>query len=71
MEKKNITNSTTPTNDNDIANNNNNNTTNNDSDVSDLKNDKVAYEPFDKMEHFMFDVFLKVGVPEEDAIICA
>jgi L-2-hydroxycarboxylate dehydrogenase (NAD+) len=32
---------------------------------------KVAYEPFDKMEHFMVDVFVKVGVPEPDARICA
>lgn len=31
----------------------------------------VAYEPFDKMEQFMGDVFVKVGVPIEDAKVCA
>lgn len=31
----------------------------------------VAYEPFDKMEQFMVDVFVKVGVPIEDAKVCA
>lgn len=35
------------------------------------KNLNVAYEPFDKMEAFMIDVFVKVGVPLEDAKICA
>ena len=32
---------------------------------------KIAYEPFDKMENFMIDVFIKVGVPADDAKICA
>ena len=32
---------------------------------------KIAFEPFNKMEQFMTDVFVKVGVPEEDAKICA
>ena len=27
--------------------------------------------PFDKMESFMRDVFIGVGVPEEDAVVCA
>lgn len=31
----------------------------------------TAYEPFEKMENFMIDVFVKVGVPEPDAKICA
>ena len=31
----------------------------------------VAYEPFNKMEQFMVDVFVKVGVPIEDAKVCA
>jgi L-2-hydroxycarboxylate dehydrogenase (NAD+) len=31
----------------------------------------LAYEPFEKMEQFMVDVFCKVGVPREDAKICA
>ena len=35
------------------------------------ENPKIAYEPFDKMEQFMVDVFVKVGVPEADARICA
>jgi LDH2 family malate/lactate/ureidoglycolate dehydrogenase len=29
------------------------------------------YESFDKLEAFMKDVFIKVGVPQEDAAICA
>ena len=32
---------------------------------------KTAYEPFEKMEQFMVDVFIKVGVPPEDAKVCA
>ncbi len=32
---------------------------------------EVFYEPFEKMEQFMIDVFLKVGVPPEDAKVCA
>jgi len=32
---------------------------------------RIAYEPFEKMEQFMVDVFIKVGVPEADARICA
>lgn len=32
---------------------------------------KVVWEKFDVMESFMVDVFKKVGVPEEDAKICA
>ena len=31
----------------------------------------LKYESFDKMEAFMKDVFIKVGVPPEDAAICA
>ena len=31
----------------------------------------LKYESFDKMESFMKDVFVKVGVPPEDAEICA
>jgi len=31
----------------------------------------LKYESFDKMESFMKDVFVKVGVPPEDAAICA
>jgi L-2-hydroxycarboxylate dehydrogenase (NAD+) len=32
---------------------------------------KIAFEPFDKMEKFMEDVFVKAGVPKEDAKVCA
>jgi LDH2 family malate/lactate/ureidoglycolate dehydrogenase len=31
----------------------------------------IVYESFDKMEAFMRDVFIKVGVPPEDAAVCA
>ena len=31
----------------------------------------AAYESFDKMEAFMKDVFIKVGVPPDDAAVCA
>jgi len=31
----------------------------------------VKYESFEKMESFMKDVFIKVGVPPEDAAVCA
>jgi len=31
----------------------------------------LKYESFDKMESFMKDVFVKVGVPPEDAAVCA
>ena len=31
----------------------------------------IVYESFDKMEAFMKDVFVKNGVPEADAAICA
>jgi LDH2 family malate/lactate/ureidoglycolate dehydrogenase len=31
----------------------------------------IAYESFEKMESFMKDVFVKIGVPEADAAICA
>ena len=31
----------------------------------------LAYESFDQLESFMEDVFVKVGVPKEDAAICA
>lgn len=31
----------------------------------------VSYESFDKMEAFMKDVFVKVGVPPDDAAVCA
>lgn len=34
-------------------------------------NETVIWETFDKMERFMIDVFMKVGVPKEDAKICA
>jgi len=33
--------------------------------------DKVCWVDFDKMEHFMVDVFRGVGVPEQDAKTCA
>jgi LDH2 family malate/lactate/ureidoglycolate dehydrogenase len=32
---------------------------------------KIVYEGFDKMEAFMKEVFIKAGVPPEDAAICA
>ncbi|MBN1299401.1 MAG: Ldh family oxidoreductase [Actinobacteria bacterium] len=32
---------------------------------------KIVYESFDKLESFMKDVFIKVGVPEADAATCA
>ena len=32
---------------------------------------KIAFEPFNKMEQFMTDVFVRVGVPKEDAEVCA
>jgi L-2-hydroxycarboxylate dehydrogenase (NAD+) len=32
---------------------------------------KIFYEPFKKIEQFMIDVFIKVGVPAEDAKVCA
>src|SRR5665647_1285817 len=32
---------------------------------------KIFYEPFEKIEQFMTDVFIKVGVPAEDAKVCA
>jgi len=31
----------------------------------------TAYEPFEKMQNFMIDVFIKAGVPEQDARVCA
>ena len=31
----------------------------------------ISYESFELLESFMKDVFVKVGVPEEDAAICA
>jgi LDH2 family malate/lactate/ureidoglycolate dehydrogenase len=31
----------------------------------------AAWEPFDKIERFMADAFVKAGVPEDDAKICA
>ena len=31
----------------------------------------IVYESFDKIEAFMKDVFIKIGVPPEDAAICA
>ena len=33
--------------------------------------DKITWIPFDKMEAFMKDVFIGVGVPADDAAICA
>ncbi|MDR3337952.1 MAG: Ldh family oxidoreductase [Treponema sp.] len=33
--------------------------------------ENVVYESFEKMESFMKDVFIKAGVPPEDAAICA
>ena len=35
------------------------------------QNEKIYWEPFDKMEQFMVDAFVKAGVPESDAKICA
>jgi LDH2 family malate/lactate/ureidoglycolate dehydrogenase len=32
---------------------------------------KIFYEPFEKMQQFMVDVFVKTGVPYEDATVCA
>jgi Malate/L-lactate dehydrogenases len=32
---------------------------------------RIFYEPFEKMEQFMADVFVKAGVPAEDAKVCA
>ena len=29
--------------------------------------DRIFYEPFEKMEQFMADIFVKAGVPAEDA----
>jgi len=54
----------------DITSGKNNITSGNQAGSTDSKNN-VAYEPFDKMEQFMVDVFVKVGVPEDDARICA
>ena len=34
-------------------------------------NEKIIWEKFEIMEQFMIDVFKKVGVPEEDAMVCA
>ena len=31
----------------------------------------LAYESFEKLENFMRDVFVKVGVPKDDAAVCA
>lgn len=31
----------------------------------------IFYEPFEKMQQFMIDVFVKIGVPYEDAKVCA
>jgi LDH2 family malate/lactate/ureidoglycolate dehydrogenase len=37
-----------------------------------LENENLAkYASFDKLEAFMKDVFIKAGVPPEDAAICA
>lgn len=33
--------------------------------------ENVTYESFEKMESFMKDVFIKVGVPPQDAAVCA
>jgi len=33
--------------------------------------EKIVWIPFDKMEKFMTDVFIKLGVPEDEAKICA
>ena len=33
--------------------------------------ERVAWVPFDLLESFMVDVFKGVGVPEDDALICA
>ena len=32
---------------------------------------EIAWEPFNKMEQFMSDAFVKAGVPKDDAKICA
>jgi len=34
-------------------------------------NDTIAWVDFDTMERFMADVFRGLGVPDEDARICA
>jgi L-2-hydroxycarboxylate dehydrogenase (NAD+) len=36
-----------------------------------LKDEKKVYVRFDILERFMRDVFIKAGVPEEDAAVCA
>jgi len=36
-----------------------------------IMSENIIYEPFEKMQQFMTDVFIKVGVPEDDAKICA
>lgn len=36
-----------------------------------MAEEKVVWIPFDVMESFMVDVFTKLGVPEEDAKVCA
>jgi LDH2 family malate/lactate/ureidoglycolate dehydrogenase len=41
-----------------------------DGNMSELK-EKIIWEPFEKMEQFMIDIFVKEGVPEADAKICA
>ena len=33
--------------------------------------EKACWVPFDILEKFMIDVFQKVGIPEEDARVCA
>ena len=40
-------------------------------DMSENKNGGKMYESFELLETFMRDVFIKVGVPAEDAAICA
>ena len=39
--------------------------------MMDYKNDKRPYVPFQLMNDFMVEVFKKVGVPAEDAAVCA
>jgi L-2-hydroxycarboxylate dehydrogenase (NAD+) len=36
-----------------------------------MENENIYWIPFDLMEQFMVDVFKGVGVPPEDAKICA
>jgi len=39
--------------------------------MADMEKTEAAYESFGKLEAFMREVFVKAGVPEEDAAVCA